>query len=358
MGHEVDPLGLTLAGAYAICFLLVIAQAVRMVREKHRLASFQSAFLAICALWMPMRVIMFLKTVFTSVWSTQALLVLYWVPTSVQFATFSLLVLFYGHVVHRKAWRRVSRYAYTIYGLVNAVLVLTTVALIWLASTATDCPGCSNVGGHVAVYYNIFNGLAYVLLAVLLVTYGFKFAKLASQDFARVLLPMRPRSFMLLNVVMTLSFSFRAVYNLAHAAGLWTLPAIGVNGSHHAPLQASIFASMIVWEVLPSFLFLAVIARSPSTSRRARKSVPKDVMQRFLDSPREKHLSVSTASPPPPISIVASTSATAGKLSVFDDPHRYDSPAIGYGPLTHAGHASSASASSFAYPPPSSLPTR
>eukprot|EP01137_Pigoraptor_chileana_P029035 Opistho-2@13707 len=94
-----------LVGLYALPFCYCGFQLGLILYHRHKKASYHTYFLLLCLSWITLRIIFF------GIWShdlglpdSWAIRLIYWLPLHIQFATFSLLVLFYAQVIHRENW--------------------------------------------------------------------------------------------------------------------------------------------------------------------------------------------------------------------------------------------------------------
>jgi hypothetical protein len=98
-----DFLAALLVLGYACLFVCAVAQEVLIVRFRHSLRSFQSFLLCSCIVWLPLRMVFWIKTTVNGYWDRRITITLFEIPTAVIFTTFSLLAVFFAHIIH---WKR------------------------------------------------------------------------------------------------------------------------------------------------------------------------------------------------------------------------------------------------------------
>lgn len=173
-------------------------------------------------------------------------------------------------------------------------------------------------------------GFAFAALSVVFGWLSLRYLAVDSQHLKRMLL-FQPRQLALLNLVCSIVFISRALVNFLDATDpAWgSLVNISLDGAHDVTQWACLL--MLVWEIVPTVLFLAIIARQQG-SRRA--SIP--------SYGAFHQISTGTANAPlvPGNSFVESNQSEIGEDnsqpieaqrrwleggSLFDDPSRYDS---------------------------------
>jgi hypothetical protein len=83
----------------ALLCVFVLFQIIRTIYYKHKILSFHFFFLVLCFLWMTLRVIYwFLLDI------SCFILFLYWLPICIEFATFSLLLVFFTYALNSTQW--------------------------------------------------------------------------------------------------------------------------------------------------------------------------------------------------------------------------------------------------------------
>ena len=173
-----DPLALTLVLSYLVIFALSAFQLYSIATHQHRMKTFQTGFLFLCMFFSCLRVVFWIKTMFTSIWGFPETLFLFLFPNIVQFSIFSLLVTYYVSVVHKPDWKRIYRRRYQqAWALTNAVFVAIVLALCVCYSSALNLSSDESKALTEVVdrLYLGYLGFLDVLLSSMLVLYGTKF---------------------------------------------------------------------------------------------------------------------------------------------------------------------------------------
>lgn len=241
-----------LAVAYLGEMALCAAQLARIAAFGHRKASYISAFLLLCLLWTGLRTFTFgLVTedvVDVPFW---LLLLLQVLPINIQFATFSLLVLFFGRVVHSQTWELRQRvWFFAVWSATNIVLLM--LAAIWIALT-------SGRETEDAFHYGVrqmFTAVVFLLLVAVLTHYGVLLAHFIAQHEAHgaqsvAALAVRGRSrrsILLLTAAILVIFVSRCSFDIVAA-----FTGYRINADQTDAGQATAaFVVFIVWEIVPA----------------------------------------------------------------------------------------------------------
>ena len=103
-GQSNDPLTITLAVCCMLIWLSVVQQLRLIVHGGHNFFSLQTGVLLLTSMWLPLRILFWIKIMLTSTWNTSLMLMLYALPTCLEFSAFSCLALFYARVVNWRDW--------------------------------------------------------------------------------------------------------------------------------------------------------------------------------------------------------------------------------------------------------------
>eukprot|EP00937_MAST-01D_sp_MAST-1D-sp2_P006990 g6990.t1 len=320
-----DPLAIALAVLCSIILLGVILQIVLIVRGRHNLYSLQTGVLVLCVLWLPLRVLFWVKTMQSTTWNDSLMLTLFSLPTCLQFSTFSLLALFYAKVVNWRQWDGRTRqladsdeamrgYSYrsatppvdghggthrlgfgerggrtwpcgscctrrrawnlrrrflAAFWLSNAAVWASTIACGLVDARAmqleADAPDAARV--RVCVDSAIF-----MALALTLATLGLQFRRARRQNvaFSAHMLPRSPQAFAALNLCLCVAFACRAIMQVLLLFSPNVFPdgasTLEFNGKHK-PMHWLIFILYIVWEVVPTAAILVMLGKIPGKRR-------------------------------------------------------------------------------------------
>ncbi|KJE90873.1 hypothetical protein CAOG_08581, partial [Capsaspora owczarzaki ATCC 30864] len=154
-------LTLVLALLYMALFLTVISQLARIVYYRHRLGSFQVGFQSLCLVWTLLRSIWFAKALATR-WSNLVEELIYWPPVNLEFATFSLLGVFFVRIIHQQAWRDIHRRVMAAWVALNLFLLFLNV--LWIAYIGD----ASTVSEDLVEVREAFVASTFLILAVII----------------------------------------------------------------------------------------------------------------------------------------------------------------------------------------------
>ncbi|KAL0476260.1 hypothetical protein AKO1_004207 [Acrasis kona] len=90
---------IVLGSLSAVVCLFALFQIIRTIIFGHKIVSFHFFFLVLCVVWMSLRSVYWFL-----IHSACYMAFLYWLPISVEFATFSLLLVFFTHALNSEEW--------------------------------------------------------------------------------------------------------------------------------------------------------------------------------------------------------------------------------------------------------------
>lgn len=108
---------------YTILCLAACLQCSRLLYYRHNPFSFRFLFLFLAFIWTFLRILFFLISSDKFATSTLSS-ALYYLPTACQFATFSLLLLFYSQLLHAYTWKQKKRTLVCIVSTVNIIFLI------------------------------------------------------------------------------------------------------------------------------------------------------------------------------------------------------------------------------------------
>jgi hypothetical protein len=280
-GREQHYMWALMCAIYVILLSWVVYQVARIVYFKHRLKSFQGLFLVLCLFWTTLRVVFWLEN--TNGWVNWKALIIYFMPSLIQFSMFSLLVFFYAKLVHLREWNLVKVRCYLAYAVSN--LLFSSVTVYWIIVEQHDYNY-----DDVKFYFSLFSGILFAVLTAALTWYGGKVYRLQLSNRMRMLHPFASATAMVgLTLLASVVFFTRSLYGLLQAIGGWGIMPIPVGASRaeSAAGAAAVlgwkvidyptFVMNITWEILPTVALLHFFRSIP----RSRDNLLRNI-QRFL----------------------------------------------------------------------------
>ncbi|KAF2076616.1 hypothetical protein CYY_002102 [Polysphondylium violaceum] len=308
-----SPSTLILFILYSILTIMVLFQIIRILVNKHNIFSFRFGFLAIGCVWSIFRTIFW---AISGLPDTKAAAlandVFLYIPINLQFATFSLLVLFYAHVVHRATWEGSTRKRFTIaYAVVNTILLILQCVCIGVYFRDTPFDSSSSAENTKDKWVNqtqaALTGIVFLLLVSVLAFYGWRLyfiMKITKSHLQSQL----PSSIIPTTFFIFCCFTSRCIYDFVGAFGTVSVELNSQDVKH----IITIVVSYVFWEILPYILILALFWRIPTT----------------MIGGNARRKNVNSFAYPQPISTVPGKviNHQPGNLSrLFMDPQRYDS---------------------------------
>jgi len=276
---------------YVVLTLSVGFQIARILYYRHALYSFQLGFLLLCFIWGVLRVVFWsIEYIFWGAFAE----VLLWVPLNFQFATFSLLVVFYAHLVHKSTWEKYMKKRFTIaYIVINVVLL--ALQCVWLGFVNSDIQHsdedwASGVQSAIAA-------LVFVILVAILAWYGYSLHKVIRSTTKHQMLYQVPSNIFVVTFMIVLLFLSRCIFDFMNTAGKWEVDI----DDEHVGSQLVVFFAYFLWEIVPTVTIVLLFWRIPTTHIGGLTRRGKTTMFML----------------PPPDKVPVSR--------LFNDPQRYDS---------------------------------
>jgi len=243
---------LLLSCFYFLAFLWCAYQLGCIVYYGHKKASYQGYFLMLCLGWTFLRFFFFLT--FAQEWVSfeydlRVSSTLYWIPVHIQFATFTLLVLFFAHVVHKDTWTRTKYFCYVPWVLLNIGLL----AFLIVPPDATISVFGTQNAPRAMVSVAIF-----AILTIVLSYYGFTLSTMIRRQQVQLLASnISAPQIRALTIVMLVVFLSRIAFNLLMVFKSDDFSVVVVGGDE---IDASVtFVLFWCWELTPiaavTFLF-------------------------------------------------------------------------------------------------------
>lgn len=302
--EPMDYLNLVLLILYTIVGIFSLFQFGRIFFNKHQLLSFHSVFLLFCFVWMLLRIILFslllpldgsdnydqqptstpdlnlIQNDDSNVTHDHSIpkyvyYPLLWLPLCIQFATYTLLVLFICRVTYKlnpetknlwdEKYKRKYFLAWMISNAIFFLIVLIAIILICVDTIQFDRKGTAFVRYMIP-------GLVFLLLVILFSYYGFRLYRLLQNPSIRYV-PFNSQGagvpgVSILIMLLLAVFLCRTVYCLVIA--FEALRHTAFFGEQ--PLFR--FLSLFISEILPTFAILVFFRRIPSSKGKTRHLLP------------------------------------------------------------------------------------
>lgn len=279
-GPNATPWGIALFCLYLFGFLVAVVEVGLICSAGARLRSFHGAFLCLALAFLPLRLAI-LSLSMPSGAETVAegiLIIVYFLPTCLQFAAFSLWGLFLHVASQRHMGLAATKPVLVWYFASNGLLAVANLAEIAVAVFVAHENTLLRTVFHVQ---NAFRGTVYGILAAVVAVYGWQFARLPEYVYKRTLLPSRPGVLAVINGVLVFVFGARTVYDFVTLVQVWHLPPF-------PPVVPSVFCFFVLVELVPLLLLLGVFSMPllASMGRGGRKASTSNVWDdRFIDNP-------------------------------------------------------------------------
>ncbi|POM58289.1 Hypothetical protein PHPALM_37083 [Phytophthora palmivora] len=237
-----------------MCVLLALFLLTRLLvalRNKNKLLAWSTGFYVLCLLWTAVRAAYWIIMSTQSSMRYLTLYLLYWSPTPIQFANFSLLILFYIQVLTgpewRSKWRNVCLPLYLL-----LTMTMATFTVVWAFNSSNDISKAARRGDEydqefsrvsdvsVQLKYSAFS---FFLLSVLFGYFGWKIAN----------------SLAVINSLLCLIFFTRGIRDLATSQS-WFLSIWNNLDMNGRVTTVAYFVFFCFWEFLPTILLLCLIS--------------------------------------------------------------------------------------------------
>lgn len=182
--HDPTIYTVLLTGMCLALLLFILTRLLASVRNKNKLLSWSTSFYVLCLLWTVVRSTYWILLQTREKISYLELYLLYWFPTPIQFANFSLLVLFYIQVITGKKWQ--TRYR----GICLPLYLFMTVSMatftaVWAFNSSNDISNAYEFGDEYdQEFYKVsdvsvqlaYSAVSFFLLSGLFGFFGWKMA--------------------------------------------------------------------------------------------------------------------------------------------------------------------------------------
>jgi len=210
---SIFPLKFSLMLIYLFTLIFVTSQISRIIYYKHNFKNFQFGFLILTFFWMLLRVIYFLPQIIThlSEWPDWLECIIVYFPVIFEFATFSLLVIFFAHLIHKEKWdKRFKIRFYIGYIVINSILIIFVIVICILRSINTEV---SRERDYVQLAFFTF---VFFLLVFILSAYTYKLYQLSKYNDRILVQPnvITTKKLVYLSTIITLLLASRCIYDI------------------------------------------------------------------------------------------------------------------------------------------------
>lgn len=245
--------------------IFLVVQLVLSMHNRNKLMSWSTCFYLMCLLWTFVRVTYWVMLESQKSMTYLELYLLYWFPTPIQFANFSLLVLFYIQVITGPLWRsRWRSICLPVYLLLT--MSMATFTIVWALNSSNEVSNAFAYGDEYdQEFYRVsgvkvqleYSAICFFTLSVLFGIFGWKMVTVESWKRRRMLVS-KPRSLAAINLMLCLIFFTRSIRDLATSQS-WFLTIWNQLDMNGRVTTFAYFVFFIFWEFLPTVLLLLMI---------------------------------------------------------------------------------------------------
>eukprot|EP01117_Protostelium_nocturnum_P003888 TRINITY_DN1514_c0_g1_i2.p1 TRINITY_DN1514_c0_g1~~TRINITY_DN1514_c0_g1_i2.p1 ORF type:complete len:362 (-),score=61.21 TRINITY_DN1514_c0_g1_i2:10-1095(-) len=307
---------------YLIVLLFLAFQLFRIGYYQHKIRSFQVGFLIQCFFFCILRFLLFfLLDKFlpsqgtkenVAAWSI-AYQFVFWIPFNIQFSTFSLLVVYFAHILQseKAEWRRFKRWYSIGWAIINIVFLI--VNIVWITLRALYIKKeIYRPPGWLFSAHMVFVGLLFFCLGSILALYGYRTALMMKKSptlfqtklLAKISFP----KVLAVSFFLFIIFTSRCIYDFVFAAIPSEYQMHIEKG--HSNNDLFMFMAYFMWEIVTTCLVLVLFGKVSATSLGVWSTKRSTTI--FDKQPRY------SAVPHTDISYLP-------KAEMFNDPRRYDS---------------------------------
>ncbi|RHZ03768.1 hypothetical protein DYB26_016532, partial [Aphanomyces astaci] len=249
-----------------MCVLLMLFLVVKLAMvffNKSKVMAWSTCFYCLCLVWVTVRVSFWISIELRDRMTYLELYLLYWFPTTIQFANFALLVLFYIQVITGQAWRSTwRRVCLPLYFVLT--LSMATFTAIWAVNSNSSLQHAIRYGDEYdqdmfkisAVRVQLeYSAISFFVLSILFAFFGWKLAHVDSSKRHRLLIS-KPRSLAVFNSVLFLIFFTRSVRDFVTSQNWLRLSVANPVDQFGQIPTFSYFALFVVWDFVPTILLL------------------------------------------------------------------------------------------------------
>mmetsp|Transcript_27508 Transcript_27508/g.66906 ORF Transcript_27508/g.66906 Transcript_27508/m.66906 type:complete len:390 (+) Transcript_27508:152-1321(+) len=258
-----EALGISLATMYCCLAFVSLVQILRIIVNGHNLASFQSIFLVLVFVWMSLRGFFFGSSFDMGNLAVDLVL---WIPYSLQFTTFSLILVFYAKLFYQQDWPQNKPVVWGAFAVANCLAIGLTLGVI--------AKSCSKQGEYSCVpddkeekLFSRTIGIAYLLLTLIYSYFGV--ALVASSRSRKISVPniQGPCKLAVVTAMAWLIFLTRGLYDFVKTYGFWEM---NITTGEQSGINIQVFLLYFFWEVFPTFVILYYFRHIPSSRHPVR----------------------------------------------------------------------------------------
>jgi hypothetical protein len=232
-----------------------------------------------------------------------------WIPVNIEFATISMLVVFYASLAYKQSWQRTHRLRVLLaYAFTNVLFICIVLAqCVYLQITVPSSNGLvTPIAGWMSLAQQVFMLVVYLILAVTLHVYMMKVVHVAQEPSIKVAL----QSSLLSTSQLFVTNSIIVVLFLSRCAFLTVVLLLNMGRGQQSKADAILESELVItieqiaWEIIPTGLIIAAFWKIPATGRARFKPL----LVASIDNQYSYH-----------------TLPNPTDASVFSNPLRYDS---------------------------------
>jgi len=296
-------------GLFILYFFLVLfigLQLVRIAYYRHKIMSFKVGFLIQCFVSAFLRSLFFLIADYM-IDIPWLYIFVYFMPINIQYSTFSLLVVYYGHLQHKQKeeWYSLKRRYFAFWIFTNILFLI--LAFVWISFDVKYNESNSDDRSWLIDFQSYFTGTIFFGLSVVLAWHSWKVSNLmkeAKGTQTKLLAKVSWYKTLIIAISLFLIFTSRSLYDFISG----TDTDLSVDLSSESTAQSLfVFVAFSFWEVVPIILVLILFGNVSPTTLGAFSRTENSKVGPFLFPKNNDNQD------------------TLLKAHLFNDPKRYDS---------------------------------
>lgn len=244
-------------------------QLFRIWLNRHSMKSYQVLFLTLCFFWAFFRsVFWFAELMELSLFTPYIRLLIFWIPANIQFAMFSLLLIFFTRMLYKKQWYKYKSRCWIAFWVTNAILALIIALWYWIFGPDRT-PFEKDVRKWLTFLRQAYALVLWTVLSILLVLVSYKLFRAMRKTKRKLMFhgqTIDNNKVLLLNVALSFIFILRAIFALL-TAYVPSLSGFRVY-SHLESIDIWAFLTIVAYEMVPTAVVLLFFRRIPSVSSK------------------------------------------------------------------------------------------